>query len=134
MPPAKECAKTSGYTPDEIAKLLKRHASHPVKGLWRKNRVIKELEFFDCEVVWRSASEARDCNNDKIPPLTFKMAVPRGMKNIVTKLQSIHGRNAASLPRAVSEHFSVTTNSRMKDIDLKVDIRFSGKFLIFFII
>ena len=46
-----DLAKTSGYTSETIAKMLKAFDSHPVKGNWRKHRKIEELEYYRCEIT-----------------------------------------------------------------------------------
>ena len=38
-------AKTSGYTAEAAAKMLKVSDRYPVKGNWRKHRKIEELEY-----------------------------------------------------------------------------------------
>ena len=107
MPSAssKKVAKTTGYTPDAVEKLLKYQKCHPVKGDWRDNREIIDLEVYICEVVWSANKDCLNLNNEPIPPLVFKFAVPRGMQKLFETLQSIHGRNVKSLPKAVSDHF-----------------------------
>ena len=125
---SKKVAKTSGYTPELVEKLLKAQKSHPVKGDWRDNRQIADLEVYVCEVVW--SATCKDLAGDPIPPLIFKLAVPRGMQGLIKKLQSIHGRNVASVPITVRDHFLVANKSRFEEIGLKISCKFSGTVII----
>ena len=125
MPSSSKCAKTTGYTPEEVQKLLKSKRAHPVKGNWQDWRELRDVECFDGEIVW-TASNCCDLNDDPIPALTFKIAVPRGMRGLMDKLQSIHGRNVSSLPRAVKDHFLVSTKARFEEINLKVVCNYTG--------
>lgn len=130
---SKKCANVTGYTPDVVEKLLKAQRSHPVKGNWRRDRIIEDLEFYDCNVVWRANGEANDLSGETIPDYVVKLAVPKGMQGLIEKLQSLHGRNAHSLPTAVKDHFLVASKERLEQIGgLKITCTFSGKLLLVF--
>ena len=47
-----KAAKVVGYNDKDLANLLNSHREHPVKGEWRKNRTLDEIEVYICEVVW----------------------------------------------------------------------------------
>ena len=132
MPSTSKCAKTSGYTPDAVAKLLKAQKSHPVKGNWMDNEVLEDVEIYTCEVVWTATKEYNDLYGDTIPAFAVKMAVPRGMQGLIKKLQSLHGRNVSSLPSAVSDHFIAANKERLDQIGLNISCNFSGNSLFFF--
>ena len=107
-------AKTSGYTPEAVAKILKAFDSHPVKSNWRKQRKIEELEYYQCEITWLSTSHVVNLAGDVISPLTLQSVVARGMQGLFRKLESFNGRTVQSLPPSVKEHFLVgnTNTSR----------------------
>ena len=82
-------AKTTGYTPEGVDLLIKSKNSHPVYGKWQRNRLLEDVEVYNCDIVW-SATDCYDLSNDPIPAMTFKVAVPRGLQGLVKKLQSFH--------------------------------------------
>ena len=120
-------AKTSGYTLEAVAKMLKAFDSYPVKGNWRKHRKIEELEYYQCEITWLSKSHAVELAGDVISPLTFRSVVPRGMQGLFRKLQSFNGRSVQSLPPSVKEHFLVENTNRLKELELDIKCSFSGR-------
>ena len=122
-----DLAKTSGYTSETIAKMLKAFDSHPVKGNWRKHRKIEELEYYRREITWLSKSHAVDLAGDVVSPLTLQSVVPRGMHGLFRKLQSFNGRSFQSLPPSVKEHFLVENTNRLKELELDIKCSFSGR-------
>lgn len=128
----KSNTKTTGYDKAGVKKLLDHQSSHPTKGKWRCNKTIVDLEFYECEVTWKSRVDAKDVNGDIIPPLKIKTLCPRGMQQLFITLQSKHGRNPDSLPISARDHFSIANKATLEEVDLEISCAFSGEFLLFF--
>ena len=77
---SKKVANTTGYTLASVEKLLKAHSSHPVKGKWRNNRKISDLEVYVCEVIWSGNDHCRNLSDEMIPPLTKLLLYPEECK------------------------------------------------------
>ena len=114
-------AKLTGYSEKTTPDILKKLASHPHKGDWRRHKKIR-IAFKLCSINW---SYNRDEEEDLVHVL--KTPVPVGMTGLVVKNQSASGRSWESIPVSVKEAF----NLEKKEFDaskIRVTVSFSGMF------
>ena len=110
----KKYPQLTGFSKDITPSRLKKFRSHPHKGDWRRDRMIRIL-YRDTNITW---------NNTKInEELLIKTPVPCGMTGLIVKLQTQSGRSWESLPVSVKTYFDLKEKSSFdpKDINYRYE-------------
>ena len=105
-------------TPNRLKKLR----SHPHKGDWRRDRVIRIL-YREANITWTNIK----LNEEFI----IKTPVPCGMTGLIVKLQTASCKSWESLPVSVKTHFDIIEKPSFDPKDFKVDVSISGMGIMF---
>ena len=95
----------TGFSKDVTPARLKKLRSHPHKGDWRRDRVIR-IPYKFCIVTWTNTVTGNE--------FLIKTPLPCGMTGLIVKLQTTSYRCWESLPVSVKNLFGLT---KKKDFD-----------------
>ena len=103
----------------------------PVKGDWRRFRIIEDVMYKTASITWKKCSgvqnetgdqsSSSDDSENSSPLLVVNGPVPTGMEDMISASAKTYCCNFDSLPSYVVEHFGVTKQTFSKNMfDVKV--------------
>ena len=107
----------TGFSKDVTPARLKKLRSHPHKGDWRRDRVIR-IPYKLCIITWTNTVTDNE--------FLIKTPVPCGMTGLIVKLQTASCRCWESLPVSIKNHFGLTKKTDFDPKKYKVEVSISG--------
>ena len=113
----KKYSKLTGFSKDITPTRLKKLRSHPHKGDWRRDIMIR-ISYRDTNITWNNTKTNEE--------FLIKTPVPCGMTGLIVKLHTQSGRSWESLPVSVKTYFDLKEKSSFDLRDFEVEVSVTG--------